>query len=124
MAAWDNAAFDAQWQLWANTTGAGISLPRRFLTFDRSDLCTLAALNHVGIAIGREPPVSYPNLNNAANPLYRFAAFCVHSRGSGYQQGMPASGQTGACVALAIVRFRAHWVSAAIRAKPSRIMTG
>ncbi|ANC80814.1 DNA-binding transcriptional regulator DsdC [Pseudomonas putida] len=54
VAAWDNAAFDAEWQLWANTTGAGISLPRRFLTFDRSDLCTLAALNHVGIAIGRE----------------------------------------------------------------------
>ncbi|WP_060484155.1 DNA-binding transcriptional regulator DsdC [Pseudomonas sp. NBRC 111123] len=58
VAAWDNAAFDAEWQLWANSTGAGLKLPRRFLTFDRSDLCTLAALNHAGIAIGREQLVT------------------------------------------------------------------
>lgn len=58
VAAWDNAAFDAEWQLWASYTGADIPLPGRFLTFDRSDLCTLAALNHVGIAIGREQLVT------------------------------------------------------------------
>jgi len=54
IAAWNNAAFDAEWQLWASSTGADVQLPKRFLTFDRSDLCTLAALNHVGLAIGRE----------------------------------------------------------------------
>lgn len=72
---------------------------------------------------GPVQPVSCPKPQQRRE-RYRFAALCVHSRGSSDQQGMPASGQTGACVALAIVRFRAHWVSAAIRAKPSRIMTG
>ncbi|NBA93914.1 DNA-binding transcriptional regulator DsdC [Pseudomonas sp. R5(2019)] len=54
IAAWDNAAFDAEWQLWADSAGSGINLPRRFLTFDRSDLCTIASLNHAGLAMGRE----------------------------------------------------------------------
>ncbi|MDH4557818.1 DNA-binding transcriptional regulator DsdC [Pseudomonas sp. BN417] len=52
--AWDNAAFDAEWRLWARETGATAYLPERFLTFDRSDLCTIAAMNHSGVAIGRE----------------------------------------------------------------------
>lgn len=52
--AWDNAAFDAEWRLWARQAGLSGPLPERFLTFDRSDLCTVAALNHVGVAIGRE----------------------------------------------------------------------
>ncbi|WP_447741719.1 DNA-binding transcriptional regulator DsdC [Pseudomonas laurentiana] len=54
IAAWDNAAFDAEWRLWGQSTEHPLQLPKRFLTFDRSDLCTLAALNHAGVAIGRE----------------------------------------------------------------------
>ncbi|WP_409315196.1 DNA-binding transcriptional regulator DsdC [Pseudomonas putida] len=54
VAAWDNAGFDAEWRLWAANTHSSPQLPQRFITFDRSDLCTLAALNHAGIAMGRE----------------------------------------------------------------------
>lgn len=52
--AWDNAAYDAEWQLWARHFGIEATLPQRSLTFDRSDLCVLAAINHAGIAIGRQ----------------------------------------------------------------------
>ncbi len=52
--AWDNAAYDAEWQLWARHRGIEAKLPLRSLTFDRSDLCTLAATHHAGIAIGRQ----------------------------------------------------------------------
>jgi LysR family D-serine deaminase transcriptional activator len=54
VAAWGNAAFDAEWQLWMRAAGCNQPLPSRFLTFDRSDLCSLAAIHHAGIAIGRE----------------------------------------------------------------------
>lgn len=54
VAAWDNAAFDAEWRLWMGTVGWQRALPSRLLTFDRSDLCSLAAVHHTGIAIGRE----------------------------------------------------------------------
>jgi LysR family D-serine deaminase transcriptional activator len=52
--AWDNAAYDAEWRLWARHRGIEAKLPQRSLTFDRSDLCTLAATHHAGIAIGRQ----------------------------------------------------------------------
>ncbi|MFJ3077084.1 DNA-binding transcriptional regulator DsdC [Pseudomonas sp. NPDC087029] len=54
VAAWDNAAFDAEWQLWRRATGWPEVQAARFLTFDRSDLCSLAAVHHAGIAMGRE----------------------------------------------------------------------
>lgn len=52
--AWDNAVYDAEWQLWARQQGLLDLLPQRGLTFDRSDLCVTAAINHAGIAIGRQ----------------------------------------------------------------------
>lgn len=52
--AWDNAAFDAEWRLWARAAGVVEHLPEHSITFDRSDLCVASALNHGGIAIGRE----------------------------------------------------------------------
>ncbi len=54
VAAWDNVSFDAEWRLWLQATGNTVELPDRFMTFDRSDLSVLAAINHAGIAIGRE----------------------------------------------------------------------
>ena len=51
--AWDNAAFDAEWTLWAREHGGATKLSDRYMTFDRSDLCMIAAMNHAGIAIGR-----------------------------------------------------------------------
>ncbi|NNA96869.1 DNA-binding transcriptional regulator DsdC [Pseudomonas gessardii] len=54
VAAWDNIAFDAEWRLWLDAVGDHSELPNRFMTFDRSDLSTLAAINHAGVAIGRE----------------------------------------------------------------------
>jgi LysR family D-serine deaminase transcriptional activator len=54
VAAWDNAAFDAEWRLWARQADATDYLPERFLTFDCSDLCVISAMNHAGVAIGRE----------------------------------------------------------------------
>ncbi|WP_248749807.1 DNA-binding transcriptional regulator DsdC [Pseudomonas sp. MWU15-20650] len=54
VAAWDNTAFDAEWRLWQHATGGTTALPSRFMTFDRSDLSTLAAIHHAGVAIGRE----------------------------------------------------------------------
>lgn len=52
--AWENAAFDAEWQLWARHCGLREALPTQALTFDRSDLCVTAAINHAGVAIGRQ----------------------------------------------------------------------
>jgi LysR family D-serine deaminase transcriptional activator len=52
--AWDNAAYDAEWRLWASRYGMTDLLPARSLTFDRSDLGITAAAHHAGIAIGRE----------------------------------------------------------------------
>ncbi|HEK1685128.1 TPA: DNA-binding transcriptional regulator DsdC [Pseudomonas putida] len=53
-AAWHNSSFDAEWQLWLKAVDSEAPLSSRFLTFDRSDLCMLAAINHAGVAIGRE----------------------------------------------------------------------
>ncbi|SFB41547.1 LysR family transcriptional regulator, D-serine deaminase activator [Collimonas sp. OK607] len=52
--AWDNAAYDAEWTLWATQQGMAALLPERGITFDRSDLCVIAAMNHAGVAIGRQ----------------------------------------------------------------------
>ncbi|WP_112187165.1 DNA-binding transcriptional regulator DsdC [Ralstonia sp. GX3-BWBA] len=52
--AWNHAAYDAEWTLWASKSFPDVSLPERNFTFDRSDLCTIAALNGAGIAIGRQ----------------------------------------------------------------------
>lgn len=52
--AWDHAAYDAEWTLWAEQHGLQDALPKRSLTFDRSDLSVTAAMNHAGIAIGRQ----------------------------------------------------------------------
>lgn len=52
--AWDHAAYDAQWTLWAEQHNMLADLPKRALTFDRSDLSVTAAMNHAGIAIGRQ----------------------------------------------------------------------
>ncbi len=54
VAAWDNISFDAEWRLWQQAAGGTSELPSHFVTFDRSDLSTLAAINHAGVAIGRE----------------------------------------------------------------------
>jgi LysR family D-serine deaminase transcriptional activator len=51
--AWNNAAHDAEWTMWAKQSGMAALLPARGYTFDRSDLCVLAATHHTGIAIGR-----------------------------------------------------------------------
>lgn len=51
--AWEHAAFDAEWREWARTHGLENELPTRRMTFDRSDLCAKAALDDVGVAMGR-----------------------------------------------------------------------
>ncbi|KJK08311.1 DNA-binding transcriptional regulator DsdC [Pseudomonas tussilaginis] len=51
--AWEHAAFDAEWQRWARQHDAQAHLPSAALTFDRADLCAVAASNHVGVAMGR-----------------------------------------------------------------------
>ncbi|OLF54516.1 DNA-binding transcriptional regulator DsdC [Pseudomonas chlororaphis] len=56
--AWEHAAFDSEWALWLRQQGEGLALPKRGLTFDRSDLCVTAAIHHAGVAIGREHLVS------------------------------------------------------------------
>ncbi|CAN0625503.1 DNA-binding transcriptional dual regulator DsdC [Burkholderia multivorans] len=52
--AWNHAAHDAEWALWARQNMPDVELPERSFTFDRSDLCVIAALNHCGLAIGRQ----------------------------------------------------------------------
>ena len=51
--AWEHAAFDAEWQHWAASCGVQLEQGERRLTFDRADLCANAALQHIGVAIGR-----------------------------------------------------------------------
>ena len=51
-----------EWHSWAQhyavnlTTSSGIG-------FDRSDLAVIAAMNHIGVAMGRKRPVSYTHLD-------------------------------------------------------------
>lgn len=51
--AWNHAAHDAEWSLWAARALPGVPLPDRGFTFDRSDLSVIAAINDLGIAMGR-----------------------------------------------------------------------
>ncbi|MCW3482088.1 DNA-binding transcriptional regulator DsdC [Neisseriaceae bacterium JH1-16] len=51
--AWHHAAHDAEWTQWAHRHGLTAALPERSLSFDRADLCALAAVHHAGIALGR-----------------------------------------------------------------------
>ncbi|SFT49484.1 DNA-binding transcriptional regulator DsdC [Paraburkholderia aspalathi] len=51
--AWNHASHDAEWALWCTQNIPGTVLPHRTYTFDRSDLCIVAAVNHLGIAMGR-----------------------------------------------------------------------
>ncbi|QBF27048.1 DNA-binding transcriptional regulator DsdC [Pseudomonas tructae] len=52
--AWEQAAFDAEWQRWAGEQAVQPQLPTSHLTFDRSDLCSAAASHHAGVAMGRQ----------------------------------------------------------------------
>lgn len=52
--AWEHASFDAEWQRWARQRDVQAHLPSAGLTFDRADLCAIAASNHVGVAMGRQ----------------------------------------------------------------------
>lgn len=52
--AWEHAAYDAEWKLWAAQYRLADKLPVNGLTFDRSDLAVSAALHHAGVAMGRE----------------------------------------------------------------------
>ncbi|WP_197457509.1 LysR substrate-binding domain-containing protein [Snodgrassella sp. CFCC 13594] len=56
--AWPHAVHDAEWQMWWQYAAQKGALPTRCFTFDSADLCLTAALNHVGVAIGREQLVS------------------------------------------------------------------
>lgn len=58
--AWENAQYDAEWQLWARQQGLFEQLPQRGLSFDRSDLCVTAAIHHAGVAMGRQRLVQGP----------------------------------------------------------------
>lgn len=87
VAAWDNAAFDAEWRLWLQAVGVEMTLPERFLTFDRSDLCSLAAINHVGIAMGREQLVKQRVASGEL--VLPFGAF-IEMAGQGYYLVHPA----------------------------------
>ncbi|MGH8466286.1 MAG: LysR substrate-binding domain-containing protein, partial [Pseudomonas sp.] len=79
--AWEHAAFDAEWQRWARLQGVQAHLPGGGMTFDRADLCALAASNHVGVAMGRRHLVQ-PLIDQGALilPLGDFQA----STGQGY----------------------------------------
>lgn len=52
--AWEHAAFDAEWQRWARQQGVQAHLPKGGMTFDRADLCAVAASHHAGVAMGRQ----------------------------------------------------------------------
>ncbi|AFQ49878.1 D-serine deaminase transcriptional activator [Burkholderia cepacia GG4] len=52
--AWNHASCQAEWALWASQNMPNLELPERGFSFDQSDLCVIAALNNVGIAMGRQ----------------------------------------------------------------------
>ncbi|SEJ52390.1 LysR family transcriptional regulator, D-serine deaminase activator [Pseudomonas linyingensis] len=81
VAAWDNAAFDAEWRLWARATGATEYLPEFCLSFDRSDLCVTMALHHGGVAIGREQLVR--QRIESGELVLPFGGF-IETKGQGY----------------------------------------
>jgi LysR family D-serine deaminase transcriptional activator len=71
---WSNAAYDTEWTLWAEQHGMLTALPKRTLTFDHSALSVTAAINHVGIAIGRQQLVrKYVERGELVLPLAGFS---------------------------------------------------
>ncbi|KAA8731248.1 DNA-binding transcriptional regulator DsdC [Acinetobacter qingfengensis] len=52
--AWPHAAYDSEWNAWLKHMHYDIQLSEKCFSFDRSDLCAVAAIHHAGIAIGRE----------------------------------------------------------------------
>lgn len=79
--AWEDASFDAEWKLWAQAAGASEHLSERLITFERSDLCVVAAINDAGIAIGREQLVRHRIANGEL--VLPFGGF-IDAREHGY----------------------------------------
>lgn len=51
--AWSNDSGTDEWQNWAESFGIGLPLSQG-IGFDRSDLAVTAAMNHIGVAMGRK----------------------------------------------------------------------
>ncbi|WP_442113676.1 DNA-binding transcriptional regulator DsdC [Pseudomonas sp. NUPR-001] len=84
--AWEHAAYDAEWQHWAGAHSVQAHLPSGGLTFDRADLCALAASQHVGVAMGRQRLVQ--PLIEQGQLILPFADF--QAAGQGYYLVYPA----------------------------------
>ncbi len=56
--AWGHDSDGDEWSSWAEQSGVSLSACRASMGFDRSDLAIIAAMNHAGIAMGRQNLVS------------------------------------------------------------------
>ena len=56
--AWSQDSNDDEWSGWAEQSGVSLSACRASMGFDRSDLAIIAAMNHAGVAMGRQNLVS------------------------------------------------------------------
>lgn len=56
--AWSRDSDISEWQEWALRTGVNLESTQRSMGFDRSDLAIVAAINHVGVAMGRKKLVA------------------------------------------------------------------
>lgn len=56
--AWSRDSDISEWQEWALRTGVSLESTQRSMGFDRSDLAIVAAINHVGVAMGRKKLVA------------------------------------------------------------------
>ncbi|MDN5450212.1 MAG: DNA-binding transcriptional regulator DsdC [Enterobacterales bacterium] len=52
--AWSYDSNESEWHSWARNFNVDIAEDQRSMGFDRSDLAVIAAMNHVGIAMGRK----------------------------------------------------------------------
>lgn len=62
--AWSYDSGTDEWSAWAKRFNIPFSQPRHEMGFDRSDLAIIAAINHVGIAMGRKRLVNKRIKNN------------------------------------------------------------
>lgn len=87
--AWNHASYQAEWTLWAGEHIPDVALPERAFSFDQSDLCVIAALNNLGIAMGRQRLVQARI--DAGELILPFGAFTQRSPYSYYLVHAPVA---------------------------------
>lgn len=90
--AWSYDSDQSEWHSWAQHFKVDIAEDQRSMGFDRSDLAVIAAMNHVGIAMGRKN-WSIRDWRQKSSSLPSLSLKCSASNATTFQRFQNASGQ-------------------------------